>query len=145
MPTVVSEGFEYAFNAITPQLRFKQTWRTADGFLDPEIVTTLGPGEIAKSEDPVTGERVIFLGTRLGTVKLYQTSDGVFSTACFVLRVIMSFGEVNSFNELMRFINPVGATNRVSAEVDRRFRSIKAVDPLTLHVTKSPINLPIAA
>lgn len=74
--------FERKYAEITTSIPYQTSWGNGTGYLDNAIEVPMKPGEFAKSID-LSGRRIIFVGTQLGTVVIFdryknQTDDGIY-------------------------------------------------------------------
>ena len=61
------------FNKINTEIEFKPSFNNGTGYFDPAVeLVKLNPGEEAKTTCPETGRKIIFIGTRLGTIVVFQ-------------------------------------------------------------------------
>lgn len=76
--------FNKAYSFIENFINFNPEWKIGDDFNDKINLVNLEPGEFAKSFCVDTNQKIIFLGTRLGTVVIFERyssgRDGVFET-----------------------------------------------------------------
>lgn len=106
--TVFTERFEQ----ITKEVPFSDKWNNGTGYYDHACeLVNLKPGELAKSYDQNTSRRIILIGTRFGTVVLFdryskQTDGGTYVTNAptnWVLKQFMSnsaVGEAEAYRLL---------------------------------------------
>ena len=74
--------FEQAFCGITNVITFDPTWANGTGYFDGAVKVPMAIGAVAKSND-TAGRRIILIGTRFGTVVVFdrysgQTDGGVY-------------------------------------------------------------------
>ncbi len=77
------DNFIIKFNEIKKYVPFEESWFNESGFIPNVVDINLGIGDEAKSEDPVFKRKLIFIGTRLGTVVFYQKYLGEYSNVYF--------------------------------------------------------------
>jgi len=71
--------FESAYEAIKTEVPFNLEWNNGTGYYDGAIMSGFGlrPGKLAKSYDPNSRRRIIFIGTRFGNLVLFERyTDG---------------------------------------------------------------------
>lgn len=66
-----SSAFNAAFEGISLEVQFKTEWKNGTGYFQCDKVDRIPAGERAKTTDD-HGRRLILIGTRLGTVVLFQ-------------------------------------------------------------------------
>ena len=74
--------FQRIFQQIQNEIPFDPSWANGTGYLDGAVSHTLPPGKMAKTIDNYD-RRVILIGTRFGTVVVFdryqgQTDGGVY-------------------------------------------------------------------
>ena len=74
--------FQRVFSEIQSEVPFDASWANGTGYLDDAVSYPLPPGEMVKTTDNY-GRRVILIGTRFGTVVVFdrfkgQTDGGVY-------------------------------------------------------------------
>lgn len=73
----LAKRFENVLVSIKRPVAFQESWRSSVGpGYDGAVNLDLKPGEIAKSVDLETGVRMIFIGTDLDTVVVYERVTG---------------------------------------------------------------------
>lgn len=74
-----NERFSAAYAEIETVIPFNRAWSGGTGYFEhavvPGIAPELAPGQLAKSSTP-SGRRIIFIGTRLGPIVIYDRFDG---------------------------------------------------------------------
>lgn len=79
---MTADLFNTRYNKISKEIPFDPEWNNGTGYYDGAVDLELAPGEEAKSVSPMPNNRkLIFIGTQLGTVVLFQRftdgADGV--------------------------------------------------------------------
>lgn len=91
----VGTTFTERYNEVTKEIEFDPKWANGTGYYDHAVkMVKLEPGEVAKSFDAGTGRRLIFIGTRFGTIVAFdrysnQSENGVYTTNepdCFTIK-----------------------------------------------------------
>lgn len=90
--------FSQVFEKIENVIEYSRSWENKTGYLDNAAsIVNLKPAEMAKSVDH-NGRRIILIGTRFGTVVVFdrfigQTNGGVYVTNAprnYIFRALMS-------------------------------------------------------
>ena len=69
----VGTTFTERYNQVTKEIEFDPKWCNGTGYYDHAVkAVKLEPGEVAKSFDTGSGRRMIFIGTRFGTVVVFD-------------------------------------------------------------------------
>lgn len=99
MSKYANQRFTDVFNTLEREIPFDRAWSNGTGYFDhacsPDLAPSLKYGEMAKSQTP-TGRRLIFIGTRLGPVVVFDRFDG---QAGKEGDVVFVFNSTNLFNE----------------------------------------------
>ncbi len=80
--SVQGKIFTETYGKIRKEVKYDSKWMNGTGYFDGAVhMVKLGVGEMAKSKDDV-GRRIIFIGTRFGTIVVFdryaeQIEDGV--------------------------------------------------------------------
>lgn len=97
--TIFTERYE----EVTTEIDFDPKWANGTGYYDYAVeAVELKPGEMAKSFDAGTGRRIILIGTRFGSVVVFdrytnQGEGGVYVTnepANFVIKQFVPSGSI---------------------------------------------------
>lgn len=82
----LAKRFENVYDRITKVVSFEPFWRTNEGNRYANAVKfQLGVGEVAKTKDPETGRRIIFVGTDLDAVVVYERHGSSSKAQSFAL------------------------------------------------------------
>ena len=82
----VGSTFTERYNEISKEIPFDPKWANGTGYYDYAVkMVKLEPGEMAKSFDTGTARRIILIGTRFGTVVVFdrysnQGEGGIYVT-----------------------------------------------------------------
>lgn len=98
----VGRIFESAFNDVeVEEIEYDQNWGNATGYFDYATEVSLSPGEIRKTQDE-TNRRLILIGTRFGTVVVFDRFSGQTNGGVYV-------SNIPGNNELISALVPLSA------------------------------------
>ena len=87
--------FAERYNEIENELEFDPKWNNGTGYFDHAVsMVRLNPGEVARSYDEKSKRRLIFVGTRFGTIVVFdrysnQSEGGIYTSnepRCFTIK-----------------------------------------------------------
>lgn len=132
--SIQGKVFTEAFKAIRKVVPFDPKWMNGTGYFDGAVyMVKLANGEMAKSTDEV-GRRIIFIGTRFGTVVVFdryaeQVEDGIWVSnkpKSTVLCELMS-GTSIGLNEMTTLLGGWGNLNEnIGFTIERMANELKA-------------------
>lgn len=68
--------FEEMYNSPINEIPFNESWHNGTGYYDFATKVDVPIGVVMKSYDPTTKRRLLFIGTRLGTVVVFERYEG---------------------------------------------------------------------
>lgn len=111
--------FNKAFlNSCVEEVTFDPSWKNGTGYMDGAISADVAIGELRKCRDDY-GRRLILIGTRLGTVVVFdrypdQTDGGVYVTNSpkgSIFSILLSGSSVGE-DEMIRLLGPWGRVDQ---------------------------------
>ncbi len=131
--SIQGKVFTEAFNSVKKVVPFDTKWMNGTGYFDGVVhMVKLAVGEMAKSTDEV-GRRLIMVGTRFGTVVVFdryneQNNDGIWVTnkpSSAVLRELMSGTNVG-LNEMVTIVGGNGnLRDNIGYTIERMAKELK--------------------
>jgi hypothetical protein len=119
MNEVVCSAFNTLWQQINVEFEFEPEWIQGGDKVHRFIETDLCPGEVAKAQD-LYGRKTVLVGTRLGTVSLFEGQGGVICNAPQSLRFIIPMGTL-TLQDLDRIIDTANIHANIGVAVEWMF------------------------